>query len=80
MDFGIVTATIDEIGYIAHAENLGYSHCWVTDSPVGAPSYTGMRLLGRTPMKLAPLREYVDIVPTASCPACPAAARRRRCS
>lgn len=32
MDFGIVTAKIDEIGYIVHAENLGYSHCWVTDS------------------------------------------------
>jgi alkanesulfonate monooxygenase SsuD/methylene tetrahydromethanopterin reductase-like flavin-dependent oxidoreductase (luciferase family) len=32
MNFGIVTAKIDEIGYIAHAENLGYSHCWVTDS------------------------------------------------
>jgi alkanesulfonate monooxygenase SsuD/methylene tetrahydromethanopterin reductase-like flavin-dependent oxidoreductase (luciferase family) len=34
MDFGIVTAKIDEIGYIAHAENLGYSHGWVTDSPM----------------------------------------------
>jgi alkanesulfonate monooxygenase SsuD/methylene tetrahydromethanopterin reductase-like flavin-dependent oxidoreductase (luciferase family) len=32
MDFGIVTSKIDEIGYISHAENLGYSHCWVTDS------------------------------------------------
>ncbi len=32
MDFGIMTAKIDEIGYITHAENLGYSHCWVTDS------------------------------------------------
>ena len=32
MNFGIVTAKIDEIGYITHAENLGYSHCWVTDS------------------------------------------------
>ncbi len=32
MDFGIMTAKIDEIGYISHAENLGYSHCWVTDS------------------------------------------------
>jgi alkanesulfonate monooxygenase SsuD/methylene tetrahydromethanopterin reductase-like flavin-dependent oxidoreductase (luciferase family) len=32
MDFGIVHAKIDEIGYITHAENLGYSHCWVTDS------------------------------------------------
>ena len=27
-----MTAKIDEIGYITHAENLGYSHCWVTDS------------------------------------------------
>ena len=34
MDFGIVTAKIDEIGYISHAENLGYTHCWVTDSPI----------------------------------------------
>ena len=32
MEFGIVTAKVDEIGYITHAENLGYSHCWVTDS------------------------------------------------
>ncbi|MBI4081673.1 MAG: LLM class flavin-dependent oxidoreductase [Candidatus Lambdaproteobacteria bacterium] len=32
MDFGIVSAKIDEVGYIAHAENLGYNHCWVTDS------------------------------------------------
>lgn len=29
-----MTAKIDEIGYIAHAENLGYSHAWVTDSPM----------------------------------------------
>ncbi|OGA29907.1 MAG: hypothetical protein A3I01_13725 [Betaproteobacteria bacterium RIFCSPLOWO2_02_FULL_65_24] len=34
MDFGILTAKIDEIGYITHAENLGYTHCWVTDSPI----------------------------------------------
>ncbi len=33
MDFGICTASkIDEIGYITHAENLGYSHAWVADS------------------------------------------------
>ncbi|MBT6275473.1 MAG: LLM class flavin-dependent oxidoreductase, partial [Chromatiales bacterium] len=32
MDFGIVTAKIDEIGYITHAENLGFTHAWVTDS------------------------------------------------
>jgi len=116
MDFGIVTAKIDEIGYISHAENLGYTHCWVTDSPiirsncwavlalaaqatrtmrigtgVNVPGlrlapvaangiatinrlapgrcfiglgtgHTGMRLLGRTPMKLAPFREYVAVV------------------
>ena len=34
MDFGIMTAKIDEIGYITHAENLGYRNCWVTDSPI----------------------------------------------
>jgi len=32
MDFGITTAKIDEVGYIVHAENLGFTHCWVTDS------------------------------------------------
>ena len=34
MDFGIITAKIDEISYITHAENLGYGRCWVTDSPM----------------------------------------------
>ena len=34
MDFGIMTAKVDEIGYIARAENLGYSYAWVTDSPM----------------------------------------------
>jgi alkanesulfonate monooxygenase SsuD/methylene tetrahydromethanopterin reductase-like flavin-dependent oxidoreductase (luciferase family) len=34
MDFGIMTAKIDEIGYITHAENLGFRLCWVTDSPI----------------------------------------------
>jgi len=34
MDFGIVTAKVDEIGYITHAENLGYRHAWITDSPM----------------------------------------------
>ena len=33
MDFGICVASkIDEVGYITHAENLGYSHAWVADS------------------------------------------------
>ena len=33
MDFGIcVAAKVDEIGYITHAENLGYFHAWVADS------------------------------------------------
>jgi alkanesulfonate monooxygenase SsuD/methylene tetrahydromethanopterin reductase-like flavin-dependent oxidoreductase (luciferase family) len=116
MDFGIVTAKIDEIGYITHAENLGYSHCWVTDSPmirsncwavlalaaqatrrmrlgtgVNVPSlrlapatangiatinrlapgrcflglgtgHTATRMLGQKPMRLAPFREYVQVV------------------
>lgn len=116
MDFGIVTAKVDEIGFITHAENLGYSHGWVTDSPiirsncwavlalaaqqtrtmrlgtaVNVPGlrlapvvangiatinrlapgrciiglgtgHTGMRLLGRKPMRLAPFREYVEVV------------------
>src|SRR3989338_3849985 len=116
MDFGIMTAKIDEIGYITHAENLGYRNCWVTDSPIirsncwavlalapqatrtmrlgaggAAPplrlapvtangiatinrlapgrcflglgtGHTGMRMLGRKPMKLAPFREYVQVV------------------
>jgi alkanesulfonate monooxygenase SsuD/methylene tetrahydromethanopterin reductase-like flavin-dependent oxidoreductase (luciferase family) len=29
-----MTAKIDEIGYITRAENLGYTHAWVTDSPM----------------------------------------------
>jgi 5,10-methylenetetrahydromethanopterin reductase len=116
VDFGIMTAKIDEIGYIAHAENLGYTHAWVTDSPmirsncwavlalaaretrtirlgtgVAVPGlrlapvaangiatinrlapgrcflglgtgHTGMRMLGRRPMRLAPFREYVRVV------------------
>jgi alkanesulfonate monooxygenase SsuD/methylene tetrahydromethanopterin reductase-like flavin-dependent oxidoreductase (luciferase family) len=116
MDFGIMTAKIDEIGYITHAENLGYARCWVTDSPiirsncwavlalaaqatrtmrlgtgVNVPAlrlapaaangiatinrlapgrcfigfgtgHTGLRLLGRRPMRLQPFREYVEVV------------------
>src|SRR5262245_17572999 len=116
MDFGVVTAKVDEIGYITHAENLGYSHCWVTDSPmirsncwavlalapqqtrsmrlgtgVNVPGlrlapavangiatinrlapgrcfiglgtgHTGMRMLGRKPMRLQPFREYARVV------------------
>ena len=111
-----MTAKVDEIGYITHAENLGFSHCWVTDSPiirsncwavlalaaqatrrmhigtgVNVPAlrlapaaangiatinrlapgrcfigfgtgHTGLRLLGRKPMRLAPFRAYVEVV------------------
>jgi alkanesulfonate monooxygenase SsuD/methylene tetrahydromethanopterin reductase-like flavin-dependent oxidoreductase (luciferase family) len=32
MKFGISTGKIDEIGYITHAENLGYDFCWVSDT------------------------------------------------
>jgi alkanesulfonate monooxygenase SsuD/methylene tetrahydromethanopterin reductase-like flavin-dependent oxidoreductase (luciferase family) len=32
MDFGVSSCKIDEIGYITHAENLGYTFCWVADT------------------------------------------------
>lgn len=33
MEFGVCVASkVDEIGYITHAENLGYSHAWIADS------------------------------------------------
>ena len=33
MDIGVCVASkIDDVGYITHAENLGYSHAWVADS------------------------------------------------
>lgn len=32
MEFGISCAKIDEIGFVTHAENLGYDFCWATDS------------------------------------------------
>ncbi len=32
MEFGVTASQIDEIGFVTHAENLGYSFCWVYDS------------------------------------------------
>ncbi len=32
MEFGVSCAKIDEVGFVRHAENLGYDFCWVTDS------------------------------------------------
>jgi alkanesulfonate monooxygenase SsuD/methylene tetrahydromethanopterin reductase-like flavin-dependent oxidoreductase (luciferase family) len=32
MDFGISASKIDEIGFITHAENLGYAFCWASDT------------------------------------------------
>jgi alkanesulfonate monooxygenase SsuD/methylene tetrahydromethanopterin reductase-like flavin-dependent oxidoreductase (luciferase family) len=32
MDFGISASKIDDIGFITHAENLGYRFCWVADT------------------------------------------------
>ncbi|MBT6273314.1 MAG: LLM class flavin-dependent oxidoreductase [Chromatiales bacterium] len=34
MEFGISCSKIDEVGLVAHAENLGYNFCWTTDSPM----------------------------------------------
>jgi len=83
MDFGIVTAKVDEIGYVTHAENLGYTHKkhrpgasrLIVAMPLtvaGArrspgtlslgTGHTGMRMLGHKPMKLAPFREYAQVV------------------
>jgi alkanesulfonate monooxygenase SsuD/methylene tetrahydromethanopterin reductase-like flavin-dependent oxidoreductase (luciferase family) len=32
VEFGVSCNKIDEIGFVTHAENLGYHYCWVTDS------------------------------------------------
>lgn len=33
MDFAVLVPTkIDDVGYVAHAENLGYTHAWIADS------------------------------------------------
>ena len=34
MEFGFSCNKIDEVGVAAHAENLGYDFCWMTDSPM----------------------------------------------
>src|SRR5213594_2936307 len=76
MDVGIVTAKIDEIGYITHAENLGYSHAWITDSPMirsncwavlalAAHQTRTIRLgtgVNVPGLRLAPAAEYIQAV------------------
>lgn len=34
MRFGITCTKIDEVGFITHAENLGYDFAWISDSPL----------------------------------------------
>lgn len=34
MEFGITCAKVDDVGLIAHAENLGFNFAWATDSPM----------------------------------------------
>jgi 5,10-methylenetetrahydromethanopterin reductase len=34
MEFGISCSKVDDVGLVAHAENLGYDYCWATDSPM----------------------------------------------
>ena len=34
MDFGVTVAKVDDVGLAKHAENLGYSFMWATDSPL----------------------------------------------
>ena len=34
MEFGISCSKVDDVGLVAHAENLGFDFCWTTDSPM----------------------------------------------
>ncbi|MGF1595671.1 MAG: LLM class flavin-dependent oxidoreductase [Acidimicrobiales bacterium] len=34
MRFGVTCSKIDEVGFITHAENLGYDVAWISDSPL----------------------------------------------
>jgi 5,10-methylenetetrahydromethanopterin reductase len=34
MQFGVTATRIDDIGFFAHAENLGFDFAWITDSPL----------------------------------------------
>jgi alkanesulfonate monooxygenase SsuD/methylene tetrahydromethanopterin reductase-like flavin-dependent oxidoreductase (luciferase family) len=69
MDFGIVTAKIDEIGYITRAENLGYSHAWVTDSPMIRSNCWAVLALAAQATRTITLRR--DAASSASAPAIP---------
>src|SRR5579862_9477587 len=69
MDFGLVLASkVDEIGIVAHAENLGYSHAWITDSPmVRSEVHASLRLAPvmaqgiATIARLAPGRTFLGV-------------------
>ena len=54
MDFGICVASkIDDVGYITHAENLGYSHAWVADSQmIWSDCYAVLALAAQQPRKI----------------------------
>ena len=34
MEFGLTWAKLDEMAYVTEAEKLGFTHLWVTDSPL----------------------------------------------
>ena len=34
MEFGLTWAKLDEMEYVTQAEKLGFTHLWVTDSPL----------------------------------------------
>lgn len=54
MDFGLCIASkIDDVGYIARAENLGYSHAWVADSQmIWSDCYTVLALAAQQTRKI----------------------------
>ncbi len=34
MEFGVSVDHISAVDYARHGERLGFTHCWVTDSPL----------------------------------------------
>jgi alkanesulfonate monooxygenase SsuD/methylene tetrahydromethanopterin reductase-like flavin-dependent oxidoreductase (luciferase family) len=69
MDFGVCVATkIDEVGVVAHAENLGYSHAWVPDSQmIWSDCYAYLALAAQQTRKIK-LGTGVSIVGTRIAP------------
>jgi hypothetical protein len=63
MDFGICVASkIDEVGYITHAENLGYSHAWVADSQCERAGLHQLMLLPSVATQYQVIEDFARLV------------------